>query len=204
MGVLQYLTSLGIIAPIIVGIVFFKRLIDNIAKPFLFFLIAIFCFESIGIFLGCHSINNHIVYNIIDLLTIVFFTYTNFQIKPNISTMLSAFIFLICTLNFILNDPFQFKYINYLFIYLFIGTYTAIILFQSITLPHIDFFEGFRFWFLSGYIFSSFSSVSMFIFMERINRIESSSQLVQYHSYFNFVITTMSYISFSKAFSCKR
>lgn len=204
MGFLQYLTSLGVLAPIITGFIFFKRLSDNIAKPFLYFLIILFVFELGGLYLGYRSIKNHIVYNIIDLITITFFIYFLIKDQKTVPIVFSSIVFIVTLFNFTLNDPFQFKDINYLIIYLYIGTQTSLLLFKSSNTADLYFFSSFRFWFYSGFIFSSFSSVSMYIFFQRLNNLEPNCSMVNYFSYFNFVITTMAYTSFVKAFTCKQ
>lgn len=204
MKIIQYSSSLGVILPIIIGILFFKRLSDFLAKPFLLYLIVVLVLESLCLYRSIHFINNHFLYNCIDLITIIFFIFVCFKNGHGLSGILSIFIFIIGLFNVLAFDLNSFKQNNYLLIYSYIGIFSIIQLFQATKLEYSISFNSFKFWFYTGFIISTFSSLTMYAFFEKFIGLNKNNILVQYYSFFTFAISTMQYISFSMALKCKK
>lgn len=204
MKIIQYSSSLSCILPIIIGILFFRRHSDFLAKPFLIYLIVVSIFESICLYQSIHFINNHLLYNCIDLITIAFFVFVCFINGHRGIGVLSIIIFVIASFNVLAFDLNTFKQNNYLLIYSYIGLYSIIQLFKATKLEEGISINNFRFWFYNGYIISTFSSISMYIFFNKIVNLNTSHTLVQYYTFFTFVISTLQYTSFSIAFTCKK
>ena len=135
------------------------------------------------------------------VLCYYFFTY--FGLKETKYFVSFFFLILIFSIgNFLVNDPFIFKEKNYFLIYLFVGIVSILFISISSKLPIS--FDSFRFWFYAGFIIASFSTLNLFIFFPRIMVLNPSNILVQYFSFFNFIISTLQYLCFSIAFLCKK
>jgi hypothetical protein len=199
----QYFTSLAIVIPFIFGIRNLKRLSDNLARPFLLYLLILTLLELICLYQSVNYKNNHLVYNCIDLITIIFFTLIFHQNKQTYLKYVSLLITIITIVNTYVNNPFIFKQTNYLLIYSFIGIVSTYILYKSTKSDSTIFFNSFKFWFYSGFILSSLSTLTMYIFFDRIIYLNQNDILVKYYSFLNFVITFLQYTSFSVSLSCK-
>ncbi len=204
MRILQYIVTLEILFPLFFGLLNFKRFGDKIAKPFFIYICFITILEIIALYLSLNSINNHFVYNILDICTILLFLCL-FWIEKNKSFWILFFLILIFSIgNLLINNPFVFKEKNYFIIYLFVGIASILFISISITSNMPLTFDSFRFWFYAGFIITSFSTLNLFIFFPRIMVLNPSNILVKYFSFFNFIISTLQYLCFSIAFLCKK
>ena len=204
MTILKYFTSLEVLVPLAIGIFFNKRIGDFIAKPFIFYLLVLSFLEVTCLFLSVKSINNHLIYNLIDFTTILFFVYYFSKFENKLFFYFSITISITAFFNILLRDPFVFKQSNYLMIYAFIGTTSSYLLFEATKLDDLYFFKSFRFWFYTGFIVSSFSTLTMYIFFDKIKTLNQSSLIVQYYSFFNFVINSIQYAAFSIDTLCRK
>lgn len=204
MTILKYFTSLEVLVPLAIGAFFNKRIGDFIAKPFIFYLLVISVLEITCLYLSVKSINNHLIYNLIDLTTILFFVYFYSKCDNKLLFYFSITISITALFNILLRDPFVFKLSNYLMIYAFIGTSSSYLLFEATKLEDLYFFKSFRFWFYTGFIISSFSTLTMYIFFDKIKTLNHTSLIVQYYSFFNFVINSLQYAAFSIATLCRK
>jgi hypothetical protein len=75
MRILQYIVTLEILFPLFFGLLNFKRFGDRIAKPFLVYIYFLTILEIIALYLSVNNITNHIVYNILDICTVLLFLY---------------------------------------------------------------------------------------------------------------------------------
>lgn len=204
MFLLHYFSSLGAIFPIIIGLIFFKRLSDVFAKPFLVYLTTVTILEAICLNRSLNFINNHFLYNCIDLISILFFVYINFHNSNKLYRLIPISIFVITSYNIFAFELNTFKQNNYILIYFYIGIFSIIQLFHATKNENTVSFNTFRFWFYTGYIITTFSSLTMFVFFEKIMRLDKTYIIVQYYYFFTFVISFLQYLSFSIAFSCKK
>jgi hypothetical protein len=204
MVLLQYFSSLGAIFPILFGLLFFNRLSDEFAKPFLIYLITVTILETFCLHLSLNYINNHFVYNCIDLITIFFFVYINLKSSNKLDMVLTISIFAIAFYNAIEFNFNSYNQYNYLIIYFYIGLYSTIQLFKATKIEEGITFNLFRFWFYTGFMVPTFSSLTIYVFFENIINLDKTNILVQYYYFFTFVISFIQYLSFSIAFLCKK
>ena len=201
---LHYIASFEAIIPDIIGVFNFQQLRDKLSKPFLLYLILLSILEFISLYLSLHSISNHFFYNLLDLLTIIFFTYIFWIEENKIIVSLLAFALVGSFLNFFFRDPFTFKELNYYLIYLLVGIISLLYIAVSVTSKNSISFDSFRFWLFSGFLITSLTTINLYIFQPRIMLLSPSHILVQYYSFFNFIISTLQYLCFSIAFLCKK
>lgn len=204
MRYLHYTVTFEALIPVIIGFFNYQRLRDKFSKPFLLYLIFLSILEIVSLYLSLQSRSNHIFYNLLDLITIVFFTYI-FWIEGNkVLVSLLGLVFVFSLLNFLFRDPFFFKEMNYYLIYLSVGFISLLSISMSVITKTVLSFDSFRFWLFSGFLITSLTTINLYIFLPRIILLDPSHILVQYYSFFNFIISTLQYLCFSIAFLCKK
>jgi len=201
---LHYIVTFEALIPVIIGVFNYQRHRDIFSRPFLLYLILLSILECISLYLSLHSISNHFFYNLLDLLTIIFFTYIFWIEENKIIVSLLAFALVGSFLNFFFRDPFTFKELNYYLIYLLVGIISLLYFAVSVTSKNSISFDSFRFWLFSGFLITSLTTINLYIFQPRIMLLSPSHILVQYYSFFNFIISTLQYLCFSIAFLCKK
>ncbi len=204
MRYLHYIVIFEALIPVILGVFYYKRLRDKLSKPFLLYLSLLSILEIISLCLSLRSISNHLFYNLLDLLTIIFFTYIFWIEENKILFSLLALAFIGSFFNFLFRDPFSFKEMNYFLIYLLVGFISLLFISMSVTSKISISFDSFRFWLFSGFLITSLTTINLYIFLPRIILLDPSHVLVQYYSFFNFIISTLQYLCFSIAFLCKK
>lgn len=190
--------------PVIIGFFKYQQLRDKLSKPFLLYLILLSILEIVSLYLSLQSISNHIIYNIIDLLTIIFFTYIFWIEENKIIVSLLTFAFVFSLVNFFYRDPFFFNEMNYSLIYISVGFTSLFFISMSVTSKISLSLDSFRFWLFSGFLITSLTTINLYIFLPRIILLDPSHVLVQYYSFFNFIVSTLQYLCFSIAFLCKK
>jgi hypothetical protein len=204
MHYLNYTVSLEPLIAVIVGVFNYQQPRDKLSKPFLVYLFLLTILEITALYLSINYINNHIIYNILDICTALLFLYLFWVERNKLFWLIFILILIFSIGNLLVNDPLIYKEKNYFLIYLFVGI--ASILFISISnssnLPiSID---SFRFWFYAGFIIISFSTLNLSILFPRIMVLNHSNILAKYFSFFNFIASTLQYLCFSIAFLCKK
>jgi hypothetical protein len=165
---LHYIASFEAIIPDIIGVFNFQQLRDKLSKPFLLYLILLSILEFISLYLSLHSISNHFFYNLLDLLTIIFFTYI-FRIEENkIIVSLLALALVGSFLNFFFRDSFTFKELNYYLIYLLVGIISLLYIAVSVTSKNSISFDSFRFWLFSGFLITSLTTINLYFFYQEL------------------------------------
>jgi hypothetical protein len=190
--------------PVIIGFFNYQRLRDKLSKPFLLYLILLSILEIVCLYLSFQSKSNHFFYNLIDLITIIFFTYIFWIERNKILVLVLGLVFIFSLLNFLFKDPFFFNEMNYSLIHISVGFTSLFYISMSVTSKNSLSFDSFRFWFFSGFLISSLTTINLYIFLPRIILLDPSHVLVQYYSFFNFIASTLQYLCFSIAFLCKK
>jgi len=201
MSLIDYITSLSIGVPVIIGINVFKKLKEPISKSFFYFIILSLIIEILGLFLASKSINNHIIYNINTILNAVFVSYLAFKNRIRYSAFIIVIILIFVLSNLKLNSFFEFNRINYLISYLFQGIISCILLLRSVEVFDKEFYTYFRFWMLSGMLIFSFSTISIFLLFDYIvknDTPEISTYYVTYNLFINLIVNAI----YTKAFLC--
>jgi hypothetical protein len=200
---LSDLTTLSIIIPIIFGVLQIKRFNDIIIKAFFTYLLVIAVFESISTYLSHHSLNNHIYYNVIDLISVILLFVLARIERDNV---ISAFILVLLAFslfNLFTKSFFVFSSLNYIIIYTFQSIYMAYKLIRLIEGVEDSILKNSRFWLFIGMLLYGFSTVSVYILFEYVSK-WNNDRISNYYIIYNCIINIGIYVLYSKSFLCQR
>ncbi len=202
-SILSNLTAFSIFIPIIIGVIQLKRFSDKIIKAFFAYLLVISVFESIAAYLSHHSINNHIYYNVIDLISIILLLVIS-RIERDNAISAGILVLLVFVLfNLFTKSFYVFSSLNYIVIYTFQSFYMAFKLIRLIEVVEDSILKSSRFWLFIGMLLYGFSTVSVYILFEYVSK-WNNERISAYYIIYNCIINIGIYLLYSKSFLCQR
>ena len=187
--------------PVTTGIIHFKDLCSKISRVFFMYLIISLIIEIIATVLAIQNLNNHLFYNLANLITGLFIAYlvydfTNSQLAKFSSILILGFLIAnFCIQPFgsvklfcIVSNTFQF-------------ITSILILYHSNEAFEEPFHLYFEFWFYSGLLIYRSTTITLYLLFDYILDGKSSSMLTFYYLY-QFITNLIVNLLYTKAFLC--
>ncbi|MCX6187123.1 MAG: hypothetical protein NTU43_09035 [Bacteroidetes bacterium] len=191
------------LVPLLIGMFNFKHLDDKLIKVFFVCFSINSVLDIIGYYLAHQSIKNHIYYNAVDMITIVFlFIVTRIEKDKWVSPMV-AVLFIFSCYNLLANGILDFSSLNYVVIYTFQSIYMAYKLSKLVEEVDRSIVKYSKFWLYVGLILFGFSTISVYIMFEYVMKLGDSS-VILFHSVNNSIVCIIVNVLYSKSFLCQK